>query len=104
MGRLSHAESGRRPPGRLARRAAATAEDESHDDTCHEPADVGKECYAALRAGDAERTQPVDELEDEPDSEVGERRHFDQLVEEDEEDERQDPGPREQDDVRAEDR
>ena len=65
---------------------------------------MGEEGDPALGAGEAERAQPVDELEDEPESQNDDRRDLDQLVEETEEDERQDPRAGEQHEVRAKDR
>ena len=59
-----------------------------HEEPCdegpgHEPADVGEERDAARVALDhAERGQPVDELEDEPEPEHDDRRDVDELVEE----------------------
>ena len=49
----------------------------------------------------AERGQPVDQLEHEPEAEDDDRRDVDELVEEAEEDERRDPRPREEHEVGA---
>src|SRR5687767_716833 len=98
--RLSHGRRGDRPA------TAAAARDPTHHDPDegpeHEPADVGEEGHTAAGVGHAQRRDAVDELEQEPEHEHDDRRDVDELVEEPEEDERGDPCPREQHEVRPE--
>ena len=94
---------GQRPLHRPPPATAGGTHENADDDTEDEPADVGEERDATLRPGQAERADAVDQLEDEPEAEDDEGGHLDQLVEEAEEDERQDPGARKQHEVRAED-
>src|SRR6476620_9188903 len=65
----------------------------------HEPADVGEERDAATGLDHAERRQPIEQLEQEPEAEHDDRRDIDQLVEEAEEDQRCHAGSREEDEI-----
>ena len=89
------------PPRRGAGRRRTTSPTSIPGD---EPADVGEDRDPAGHVVDAERGQAVDDLQDEPQAEDEDRRHLDELEEEAQEDERQDPGAREQHEVRAEHR
>src|SRR4029079_5725129 len=95
-------------PGRRARRGRGPPppgpdgdDDLGQQRPDDEPADMGEE-RDATRLDDAERCQPVDALEDEPESEDEDRRHVDQLIEEAQEHERGHACPREEHEVRAE--
>src|SRR5439155_14634309 len=92
---LSHA-------GRAERPGSPGPEGDGDERAGDEAADVGEERDAALGIRPAERGDPVDELEDEPETQDEDRRDLDELVEEAQEHERQDPGARVQDEVRAE--
>ena len=65
---------------------------------------MGEEGNPAAEGVAAQRGDPVDELQDEPEAEDDERRDLQQLVEESKEDQRKDSRPGEQRDVRAEGR
>src|SRR6185436_16579398 len=101
---LSHAGPAGRPEPAHRPRAADRPTDEPHDQPENEPADVGEE--GDLRRGGlrAERGDPAQQLQDEPEPEQDDRRHLEQLEEEAEEHDRQDAGSRIQHEVRAEDR
>src|SRR6187397_886167 len=80
--------------------AVTQAEREGDERARDEPADVGEERDVALdRVRGAERPQPIDHLEQEPEPEHDRRRDGDELVEEAEEHERLDPRTREQHEV-----
>src|SRR5512143_2884076 len=94
MRRLSHALPSGRPGGAVLR-------GKTHEDPEDEPADVREEGDPA-RLRDAQRSEAVDQLEEEPEAEHDHGRDVEQLVEEPEEDQRGDPCAGEQDDVRPE--
>ncbi len=61
---------------------AAEPERQGHQHARQEPADVGEERHAAVSPAGAERADPVEQLEHEPEPEHEHGRHRDQLVEE----------------------
>ena len=65
---------------------------------------MGEERDPAAGLDHAQRGQPVEQLEDEPEAEDDDRRDIDELVEEAEEDQRRHPGPREEHEVGAQGR
>src|SRR6266542_6897358 len=97
MGRLSH-----RPGYRGRTGAAHQPDDQADDEPEDETTDVGEECNPAAQRLATERGDAIDELQDEPEAEDDEGRDLQQLVEEAEEDQRQDPCSGEQRDVRSE--
>src|SRR5438309_2871216 len=103
MARLSHADPVRRPE--LPRRGPPP--DRPHDEPDHdageEATDVLEDRDAAGRALDPERGDPVDQLEQEPEPEDDDGRHLEELVEEAEEDEREDPRPGVENEIGSED-
>src|SRR3954453_12300407 len=99
---LSHGRRCRRSrwgggPAARADRHDQLGEQRAHD----EPADVGEE-RDPTGLHDAQRGEPVDELQDEPEAEHEDGGNVDELIEEAEEHERRDPSPREEDEVGAE--
>src|SRR3954451_8571214 len=107
MDRLSHAGPVGRPQRPFPRASAGpgqATDEQPHERTGDEAGDVLEEGHAPAAAGHAEGGDAVDELEGEPQAQEDDRRALEELVEEAEEDERQHPSPRVQDDIRAEDR
>src|SRR3954467_14339305 len=99
MARLSHRSGGQSRPHPAP--STRHAHDESDRRAGHEATDVGEERdVAGLRP---ERRGAADQLEDEPVAEDHEGGHLEQLVEEPEEDERQDPGAGPEHEIHAED-
>src|SRR3954453_14897995 len=100
---LSHGRGCRR--SRWSRRSAAPRPDRDDDlgeQRAHdEPSDVGEE-RDTTGLDDAERGQPVDQLEEEPEAEDEDGRNVDHLIEEAEETERGASRPREEHEVRTE--
>src|SRR6266508_6840123 len=94
MAGLSHARRSQRPGSP----APDDGPDHQADD---ESADMGEEGDTPLGVRRSQRGDSVDQLEDEPEAQDDEGRHLDELVEEAEEDERQDSGPGKQHAVRA---
>ena len=92
----------RGPAGRGAPPSATPRTMRADERAGDEPADVGEERDAAVRRRRApSEASPSMSWSTNQKPEHDDRRHVDQLVEEAQEHERQDPGPREQDDVRA---
>src|SRR5215207_9490985 len=65
---LSHARRAGRPAGTPAARGRPRADDDAARHAGHEAPDMGEEGDAALGAGQPERAEPVDQLEDEPEA------------------------------------
>src|SRR6478735_4251812 len=95
---LSHGPRVRRP----AHPSADGDRDLGQKGPDHEPADVGEEGDAATGLDHAQRRQPIEQLEHEPEAEHDDRRDIDELVEEAEEDQRRHPGTREEHEIGTE--
>src|SRR4029078_8945629 len=92
---LSHGPWVRRP----AHPSADGDRDLGQQSPDHEPSDVAKKRDAPTGLDHAERRQPIEQLEHEPEAEHDDRWDIDQLVEEAEEDQRCHPCSREEDEI-----
>src|SRR6187549_2888387 len=63
-------------PGLGSTPVAQGEQEAGGDDAGHEPSDVGEERHTALRPGEAQRCEPVDELQQEPEAQDHDRRHI----------------------------
>src|SRR5438093_1235264 len=104
MAGLSHAELVDRSDGARRTPAAEPADEQPDDHAEDEPADVLEQGDASAGMADPERSEAVDQLEDEPEAEDDDGGDLEELVEEHEEHDRQDPCPWVQHEVGAEDR